>query len=256
MTRRRRNDPCWCDSGKTLASCHGVASAVPGPAAHIHALDETLVEPLLVFATQRFKPRLVEVLNGYTALCAENDSADVHLPFMMPWAYYEVRFDDHPLVDWFLAERRDTLTADQAAWIESQRRSWLSVWEVDGVDPGNSLSLRDLLTGATRVVTERKCSYEVPAGYAILARVVDHGGFSVLCGVHPHPLGPPHLTSAVLAIRTSLRIKSGFIDVEALRAADSFRMIRFWQAALDALAPIILRRSSRTPEARSESNLG
>jgi hypothetical protein len=67
---------------------------------------------------------------------------------------------------------------EERGWLEAQRRSWLTIWEITDVDPGRGLCVRDLLTGEDRQVHEVKGSRVLVKRDAVLGRVVDHDGIS------------------------------------------------------------------------------
>jgi hypothetical protein len=50
------------------------------------------------------------------------------------------------------------------------------------VEPGRTVTVRDLLSGEQRCVHEVRGSATLVARDAILARIVDHQGVSVFCG--------------------------------------------------------------------------
>src|SRR5205814_7125656 len=87
-------------------------------------------------------------------------------------------------------ERGAELDHAERTWLLAQQSAWLSIWEVLEVEPGKSVTLRDRLSGETRRVHEVRGSAVLVPRDAILGRVVDHEGISVLCGIHPRPLTP------------------------------------------------------------------
>lgn len=86
--------------------------------------------------------------------------------------------------------------------MNAQRAAWLSVWEVLAVDPGRTVTLRDLLSDEQRTVQERRGSRSLVPRDAVLARIVDHEGISLLCGMHPRALPP---FGAAEVVRSALR---------------------------------------------------
>jgi hypothetical protein len=90
------------------------------------------------------------------------------------------------------------------------------VWEVQSVEPGVALTLQDLLSGETRRVLEETASRSLVARDAVLGRVVDHAGVSIVCGMYPRALPPASAAEVVRRARGRLRRK-GAIPVERLR---------------------------------------
>lgn len=204
-----RNEPCPCGSGKKYKRCHleteaaarGASGATAPPeTAALHELDRTLADAMAAYARQRF---------GAEWLRFERDFVDARAAEQLSghWALYHLRVRGSRVVDHFTAERGDRLTQKELAWLDAQSRSWLSVWEVEAVEPGASLVLHDILTGERRHVTEASGSRVLVRRSAVLARVVDHGGVSVICGSHPQPLPP--LEAAAVARRFRDRLRRG-----------------------------------------------
>lgn len=97
------------------------------------------------------------------------------------------------------------MTRRERRWLDAQHSAWLSVWEVESVEPGHRIALRDCLTGVRRKVLEARASKQLTTGQHILARIVDFEKHSYLCGMHPHALTPPMAAGLVDEIRSQLR---------------------------------------------------
>ena len=128
------------------------------------------------------------------------------------------------LVERDVAERR---------WLDAQRAAWLSVWEVEAVEPGRSLTLHDLLSDERRTVQEMQGSRTLVVRDALLGRVVEQDGGAVLCGTHPCPLPPFDAADVVRRARGHLRHRRA-VPVERLRKASFGRyLIRRWEEAVE-----------------------
>ena len=106
------------------------------------------------------------------------------------------------------------------------------MWEVEAVDAG--VTLHDLLSDERRTVHETRGSRTLVARDAVLARIVDHDGVSLLCGVHPRPLPPVDAAEVVRRGRARLRRKR---PVPADRLRDTVfgrNLIRYWEEAVEA----------------------
>ena len=113
--------------------------------------------------------------------------------------------------------------------------AWLGVWEVLEVEPGTSVTVRDLLSGEQRRVHEVRGSAMLVPRDALLGRVVDHEGISVFCGIHPRPLPPREAAEVVRGARSKLRRQSA-IPLERLRAEPFGRfLIARWEDSVDAM---------------------
>ncbi len=233
-----RNQPCPCGSGKKYKHCclareQAEASGRSTPTdaeiapAACHDLDRKLAGRLNRYARGRFGSDWLDV----AARAFRDRPAPEEL--LGSWAFYHHLFDGKPVVQWFLEDHAGRLGATELAWLNAQRAAWLSVWEVLDVEPGRSLALKDLLTDETRVVWETAASKTLVKRDAVLARVVDHEGTSVLCGLYPRSLPPRDAAVVVRRARGRLRRKSS-IPVERMRPEAIGRyLIARWEEALE-----------------------
>lgn len=223
-----RNDPCPCGSGKKYKRCH-LRDAAPAPrAAPAHARDRQLASEMTRYASARLGDAWLRFQDAF-------DDAEATAMLSVPWALYHSRVRGRTVAQWFLDERGGRLAPADREWIEAQARAWLGVWEVRDARPGESLDLEDLLTGERRQVREASASRDLHPREAILARVVDHEGLSLLCGVHPHPLPPLDAAEVVRVMRARLR-RGRRAPTERLRdEALGSDLIVEWEATVAAL---------------------
>jgi hypothetical protein len=177
------------------------------------------------FAAQRF---------GSAWLRTEEFASDEPsiLQIAVPWSLYHHRADGRTVLERYLEERWRRLSPAERACLEAQSAAWLSVWEVTEVEPGERVTLRDLLSGEARVVRERTASRSMARRDAVLARVVDADGVSLICGMHPRPLSPFAAAEVVRRARAKLRRK-GPVPVARLREESCCRhLIRRWEEAV------------------------
>jgi len=224
-----RNEPCPCGSGRKYKKCHGRTAAEPRRATPDadprHVLDARCVDRLLEFAVDRFGMAFLRSVRPFSDPTQATQLA-------RPWSVYGYVVEGATVVDHYLEEHGRTASRKEREWLEAQRAAWLSIWEVTAVEPGASVDVRDLLTGATRRVREVSGSETFVVHDTFLGRVVDTGDVSVLCGVHPRPLPPIEGNDVVGAARRKLRRKSE-VPVERLRAADvGPHLIRQWERAV------------------------
>jgi hypothetical protein len=227
-----RNRPCPCGSGKKYKKCCLAVRDKAGRSgverATVHDLDERLVNEMARYATRRF--------GRAWRRCAEAfvDPEEAGQLFL-PWSVYEATVKGRPIVEWFLEERGRRLRDEEREWLGAQRRAWLSVWEVTEVEPGRSVTVRDLLTGEERCIQEVSGSQTLVRRDAVLGRVVDQGGLSVFCGTHPRPLPPVEAAEVVRRTRARIRRK-GVVPIERLRDQAIGRyLITRWEKAVDEL---------------------
>ncbi len=238
-----RNDPCPCGSGKKHKKCclgkeesspvEGTGalpvSALDDEAAALHRLDQVLVEEMLAFTTRRFGNALARAARVF-------DDPEATLDLFVPWAVYHFPIEGKPIVQWFLEERGSGLSGRARAWLKSQQASWLSIWEVTAVDPrAGRISLEDLLTGEERTVREVRAAKDLVNRDVVLARIVDHGGISLLCGVYPRALPPMAAAEVIRRVRGRLRRKRA-VPVERIRDEKiGGYMIRRWEEAVEEM---------------------
>jgi hypothetical protein len=235
-----RNDPCPCGSGKKYKKCHLAEASTPSalppspssasPPSKAHRVDERIVHELHRYGAER----CLELLHAAASMFGDPEKS---LQLLMPWSVYAFAVDGRTVADRFLEARAVRLSNEERSWLEAQRSVWLSIWEVAGVDPGRSLTLRDLLTGEERCVAEVSGSRTAALRDTLLARVIDHRGESLLCGAHPRLLGPEYADRVVQRCRKKLRLKKNVPPNRMLGSELQAWLIGTWEeevAELDA----------------------
>ena len=242
--RAGRNEPCRCGSGRKYKKCHLAADEAEHAAfqatAPTHALDDRLVNRFSRFAEQEFG----EAWEAFADDFADSDDA---IQLARSWSVYCFEVNGKTVVDAYLDTRGRRCSREERSWLDAQRAAWLSVWEVEAVDPGKTVTLHDLLSGARRTVQETRGSKTLVARDALLARIVDHDGVSLLCGMHHRALPPLETAEVVRRARARLRRKRA-VPVERLRAAGFGRhLIRYWEETVEDLDA----RSAMPPDLRN-----
>jgi len=232
-----RNDPCPCGSGKKYKKCcllrQESERTQPGRKSAIHELDAKLVDDVVRFCRRKFGESY-DPSGDFPAEFTGNRDADGQ--FFAPWAAYHHRILDRRAIDWFVEERGRRLDAEETSWLESQRKAWISYWEVTDVVPEKGVAVRDLLTGEERFVHEVGGSRDMRKWHAMLTRVVDHAGESVFCGMHGNPLGPQEAADAVKLAKSRLKTRAQRVPVDKLREPDAEEtVIAAWMETLDRL---------------------
>jgi hypothetical protein len=223
-----RNEPCPCGSGRKYKKCHLAADeaerASEREGAEDHDLDGELARELGAYAMGRFGLEWRHFAGDFV------DPAET-LQLGVPWSLYHYRVQEQTVLEWYLAEHGRRLSRSERGWLAAQQAAWLSIWEVVGVEPGETVTLRDLLSLEERCVREASASQTLVVRDALLGRVVDHGGVSLLCGAHPRPLPPTDAAEVVRRTRGRLRRKRA-VPVERLRD-DAFGryLIKRWEEA-------------------------
>ena len=230
--RAGRNEPCPCGSGRKYKKCHLAADeaehASRQSTAPTHAMDDRLVARLSGFALREYG----EVWEAFHNVFADPDHA---IALAMPWSVYCFEVDGKTVVDAYLDAHRRRCSPEEQRWLDAQRDAWLSVWEVEDVEPGETVTLRDLLSDERRTVREARASKTLVPRDAVLGRIVDYNEVPLLCGVHPRMLPPFYTAEVIRRARNRLRRKR-IVPVDRLRDATFGRhLIRYWEDAVDIL---------------------
>jgi len=233
MARLPRNAPCACGSGKKVKHCCGAGESpvALAPGAALHRMDERLVERVVLYANERFgRQWLAAPMEAYFLL-RPFEQEDMQL--FMPWVVNHWRVEGRPMRQWYLAERGDSLPEAEHDWLLAQAGAVLSVWEAQRVYEGEGLVVRDLLRGEERFVHEVKGSRTVKFREGMLARVVDHEGLSVFCGVYPRTLPPRDADLVVRAVRGELQARGPWVPHQKLGAEGvDLGLIHLWTEAV------------------------
>lgn len=196
----------------------------------LHEIDRVLCASIVSAAADRFGETLDRAVQR--AFPQQADDA-LWVGVGMLWVAYELELEGKRLVEWFLEDHPELDPAGHAH-LRAQRRAWFSAWEVTAVEPGETLTLVDHLTGEERVVRDVEASKSIPVRSSILGRILDHEDQSLLVGVHERYLGPKVAAGAVEAMRAYLRRKSA-VPPERLRDPKvSRRLILLWLQAIEA----------------------
>jgi SEC-C motif len=190
--RLGRNDPCWCGSGRKFKQCHQGATELPALPDRVAWLcrkaslwiehstgDQRQLVMDLMAARATGDADAAE--NGY----AEYDEDELQDLFERAFAdpiVFDVALHEGRLFRLFLDERGALLPDDEqllvASWLTVDR----SVHEVVAVEPGASMTVRDLATGEVVEVRERTASRMVQAGQMLCMRVVPDGAGHQMIG--------------------------------------------------------------------------
>lgn len=226
--RAGRNEPCPCGSGKKYKRCHlpieEARHAEGRRATAAHAMDAHLVVELAQYAARTFGESWRTFYEDFS------DKSDSTL-LIMPLAVFSFEADGTNVADAYLKEHGRRCTPEERLWLKAQQASWLSVWEVEAVEPGRTLTLHDLLSGERRTVLERKGSEVLTVRDTVLARVVDYGGLSLIAGFHSTMLPPYGAAEMVERARVDPS-PDGTVPVDRLRdATASGALLGYWEEA-------------------------
>jgi hypothetical protein len=175
-----RNEPCWCGSGRKYKKCHLGREQL--------ALDERanwLYEKAVQYAhIAGWRDLLAEV--GYERYRHTHDLADALDAGMAdPLVIDAVLFEGGAFAE-FLEVRGSLLPDDERLLAEQWLLVDRSVFDVERVHPGESITVRDVRKGDVHEVRERTASRQLKAGHLVCARVVPAGdSMQFFGGVEP-----------------------------------------------------------------------
>ena len=119
--------------------------------------------------------------------------------------------------------------------LTAQCEAWLSVWEVVDVEPGESITLEDQLTGEIRRVRDGTASRSLIVRDTVLARVIGLSDEYYFSGLHPRPLPPLEAAEVVRLARQRLR-RRRTVPVDRVRAGEFGRyLIRKWEDQVERM---------------------
>jgi hypothetical protein len=174
-----RNDPCPCGSGKKYKYCclkkeaEGKSEAMGRDRAW-----DTMMDKLLDFSREeRFRQELQSAFDIFWNRAYTIDQADSLEPMQvmgfLDWFAHDHRtaVDGRRSVEIFLDERGLTLTKEERELLEIERDALLSAFEVEEVQEGETVSLRDVFQDSKAQVKHTPSLTGIAAGQLLLARL-------------------------------------------------------------------------------------
>jgi hypothetical protein len=188
-----RNDPCPCGSGKKYKKCCRLkATGAPHgrePEAPDQRLRQRLMSYVLTALPHAESHRAMRQFFGERfdpdakRIALDERSVEADWPVFLEWLIHEFPLaPGRPVIAQFLAERGRGLPADERAILEEWQDTAVGLYEVLDLDPGRSLTLRDVFTAETIAVREVRGSLSVARWDLLGARVVRVKGEPFLSG--------------------------------------------------------------------------
>jgi hypothetical protein len=213
-----RNEPCPCGSGKKFKKCCGVESSgvVPLHAspfnepvtglARAHAIWPRTREILRNHALDWLgESRLVDGLEDCPLRHLEQGLESEWASLVESWQLYDWIDEDEELTiaEHFLKGHsmlHSNASADARKMIASANANSMSVFQVQSIDRGRGVVLKDLLTHEERFVVDKSLSASVAPWTVLLARLVSFDSITFFDAVAPRPLAPDwadHLVESI-----------------------------------------------------------
>jgi hypothetical protein len=162
-----RNELCWCGSGRKYKKCHLGREQLPLP-----QRVRWLYAKGIQHALAGWGDLLTEV--GYERCRYVDDPDVVQAALDDPLVMDAVLFEGGAFEE-FLEVRGSLLPDDERLLAEQWLLAERSVFELEQVQPGRGVTLRDLRTGDTHEVQERMASRLLKSGQLICARPIPVG---------------------------------------------------------------------------------
>ena len=144
------------------------------------------------------------------------------------------------LAEAYLRAHGPHLPAAETRVLRAGAEAPLSFMVVTSVEAGQSVDLRDIMTGDVHQVTERSASTGLRTGHVLLTRVIADGDLAIMSGMGPFPLFPPtHQT--VINYRESILRPRGPVNRASVKAAVPEILALYHRLVHEALHPALPR---------------
>ena len=189
MRKLGRNDPCWCGGGKKYKKCHLASDeADVRKDRELQKEAEAAVDPVaekltgeILDGTERWHTRddFTQARRMYYDIDARGGRQDPALDpanqdGFLDWYIRDFRpASGRTAVEEYLAEATAHLSPEELAIVESWRDGRLSFFEVQRVDYGVGVLVKDFLTGTDHYTLDALLAKQLTAGSCILSRL-DH----------------------------------------------------------------------------------
>ena len=252
-----RNDPCPCGSGRKYKQCclpnqeraevrwraWREAESAAVPAVMGFAADNWGEE----FLTQAF-----EEFRSGSPDSSDPMTGDAWDQLFMPWLAFDFvpkpRWHQRRSASWptttlaeaFLGKHGLDLPPAVAQVLRAGAEAPLSFMAVTSVEPGQSIDLRDILSGDVHHVVERSASTSLRPGHVVLARVIADGDLAIMSGLGPIPLSPDS-HQAVIGFREAVLRPRGPVNRLSVKAAAAEILVLYHRLVHETLHPAPLR---------------
>jgi hypothetical protein len=237
--RTGRNEPCLCGSGKKYKKC--CLQSGPDPINYMkEKLDrfhERIVEELMRHGARIFGPEAIdEAAAEFLGWPGEDGVGEIDLEYhemlFYPWFLFKWRIEsadgesslagprDQSIAHSYLQTRGKRLDPLEREYLESFGTAPFTFFEITAVEPGKSVSLRDLLLDRDHHVLEKSASGALHKGDVIFGSAFETGGigiFGALCMI----VFKPSAKIGILAIREMMsQATKGRITADTLEEYD------------------------------------
>jgi hypothetical protein len=200
-----RNDPCNCGSGKKYKKCC-LLQIQPDQGEFLKkkwsAVQAGLAEKIIKHAEKHYDENALDFAFDEFMLWESEDGFDPHsieIPIFMPWFFYEWvpdleidSIDGSPDIPpaLSLAKSGHGISADEKNYLIKCCETSFSFFEVLDVNPGKSLTLKDVLTEDLHLVLEKNATQNVKMSDLFFGKVIEIEGIEILEACSPIIIRP------------------------------------------------------------------
>lgn len=166
-----RNEPCWCGSGRKYKKCHLHNEQLPLTERVSWLYTKAIHHVLLLSEWRELLFRLGYERGRYT----DDDIDDPLAAALSDPLVADVALFEGGAFEAFLESRGSLLPDDERLLAQQWLLVERSVFEVQQVQPGHGVTVRDVRTGDVHQVSERTASRALQPGQLICARAVPAG---------------------------------------------------------------------------------
>lgn len=220
-----RNQSCPCGSGKKYKKCCLGKAVTPSHELYYRRLSEAhdrLVDRLVSHAGRIFGTESIHVaLHEFLMWPEEEDEVSEEMldragPLFWPWYVFNWEYDPidggmelsgpqgRTVAELYSESHGGKLDTLEQRLLDSINRKPYSFLEVQSVDKGRGMTLKDILIGTRIEVQERTGSQYVHSGDVLFGRAVIVDGVGMLIGLSP-TLIPPGRKAEIIQLRKRLR---------------------------------------------------
>ncbi|MCU1330701.1 MAG: motif domain protein [Bryobacterales bacterium] len=183
--RPGRNDACWCGSGKKHKKCHLDADEEADRSSRSRTAKAPLAEPMhaklyreLIDCAKDWRSAadLTEATLRYFGQrpdALESEANETLLGGFVEWYIHDFRPSrtGRTSTEEYLRRRSGILTAPDRESLEAFRQARFGVWEVQRVEEGRGVELKDIFAGDTFFVHDVSCSLSVVRWDCMVCRI-------------------------------------------------------------------------------------
>ena len=265
MAEIGRNDPCPCGSGRKYKQCCLSKKAREDSRftwVRIRQVEGELVDPLQDFVSDTYGFETMalawdEFTFGDELNAKETERPEFETTFI-PWMLFnwlpdpdDVRTSSlrgKTVAQSFMERKGLNLELMKRRFITEACAQPFSFFLVTRVEPGKSLTLRDLFLEREITVFERQASQGLKRGAILFTRIVTLDGNSVMFGCAPSAMPPTYL-DRFDEMKESIEARAKAIDVKLMHELDGFLRAAYFdlQEELENPAPPIMLNTDGDP---------